>query len=60
MVDVMIFPVLNVLYLYISTTRSMCSVPNMAVICSYLMSCFPGTLLRYVLTDFEMVPVALY
>jgi hypothetical protein len=29
----------------------------MAVFCSYLISCFPGTLLRYFLNDFEMVPV---
>jgi len=29
-------PVLNLLYFYISTVRSMCAVPNMAVICSSL------------------------
>ena len=32
--------------------------PNMAVCCSSLISCFPVTLLRYCLSDFEMVPVA--
>jgi hypothetical protein len=32
-------------------------VPNMAVFCSFLTSCFPGTLLRYFLNDFQMVPV---
>ena len=30
----------------------------MAVFCISLISCFPGTLLRYFLNDFEMVPVA--
>ena len=34
--------VLNLLYFYISTFRSMCAVPNMAVFCSSLTSCFPG------------------
>jgi len=50
---------LNLLYFYISTFRSICAVPNMAVFCSSLTSCFPGTLLTYFLTDFEIVPVAL-
>ena len=50
--------VLNLLYFYISTFRSMCSVPNMTVFCSSLTSCFPGMLLTYFLNDFEIVPVA--
>jgi len=50
--------VLNLLYFYISTFRSMCAVPNMAVFCSSLTSCFPGMLLTYFLNDFEKVPVA--
>ena len=58
MVHITIFPVLNVLYFYISTLRSTCAVPNMAVFCSYLISCFPGTLLRCFLNDFEIFPVA--
>jgi len=33
---VMLFPILNVLYLYISTLRSHCAVPNMAVFCTVL------------------------
>ena len=33
----------------------MCAVPNMT--CSSLLSYFPGMLLRYWLSDFEMVPV---
>jgi len=49
---------LNLLYYYISTFRSMCAVPNMAVFCSSLTSCFPGMLLTYFLNDFEIVPVA--
>ena len=36
----------------------MCAVHNMAVCCSSLISCFPGTLLRYRPSDFKMVPVA--
>jgi hypothetical protein len=47
-----------VLYLYISTSRSKCAVPNMAVFCSSLFPCFPGLLLGYCLRDFETVPVA--
>jgi len=49
--------VLNLLYFYVSTFRSMCAVPNMAVFCSCLTSCFPGMLLMYFLNDFEIVPV---
>ena len=50
--------VFNLLYFYISTFRSMCGVPNMAVFCSSLTSCFPGMLLTYLLNDFEIVPIA--
>jgi len=48
---------LNLFYFYISTFRSMCTVPNMAAFCSSLTSCFPGMLLKYFLNDFEIVPV---
>jgi len=41
------------LYFYISTFRSICAVPNMAVFWSSLTSCFPGMLLTYFLNDFE-------
>ena len=51
-------PVLNLLYFYISTSRIMCAVPNMAVFCSSLTSWFPSMLLTYFLNDFEIVPVA--
>jgi len=40
---------LNLLHFYISTFRSMCAVPNMAVFCSSLTSRFPGMLLTYFL-----------
>jgi hypothetical protein len=36
----------------------MCAVPNMAVFCSSLISRIPDTLLRYWLSDCEMIPVA--
>jgi len=54
----MLFPIFNVLYLYISTFRSMHVVPNWLFFCSFLMSCFPGMLFAYLLNDFEIVPVA--
>jgi len=47
-----------VLYFYISTFHSTGEVPNTAVFCSYLISWFPYVLLRYCLSDFEMVAVA--
>ena len=58
MVLISLVSVLNLLFFYISTFRSMCAVPNMAVFCSYLTSCFPGMLLTYFPNDFEIVPVA--
>ena len=58
MVLISLVSVLNLLYFYISTFRSMCAVPNMALFCSSLTSCFPGMLLTYFLNDFEIVPVS--
>ena len=58
MVLISLVSVLNVLYFYISTFRSMCAVSNMAVFCSSLTSWFPGMLLTYFLNVFEIVPVA--
>jgi len=58
MVLISLVSVLNLLYFYISTFRSMCAVPNMAVFCSSSTSCFPGMLLTYFMNDFEIVPVA--
>ena len=58
MVLMSLVSVLNLLYFYISTFRSMCAVPNMADFWSSLTSCFPGMLFTYFLNDFEIVPVA--
>ena len=58
MVPISLVPALALLYFYVSTFRSMCAVPNMAVFCSSFTSWFPGMLLMYFLNDFEMVPVA--
>jgi hypothetical protein len=58
MVLISLVSVLNLLYFYISTFRSMCAVPNMAVFWSFLTSYIPGMLLTYFLNDFDIVPVA--
>ena len=58
MVLISLVSVLNLLYSYVSTFRSICAVSNMAVCCSSLTSCLPGMLLTYFLNDFEIVPVA--
>jgi hypothetical protein len=55
MVLISLVPALTPLHLYVSTFRSMCAVPNVAVFCSSLTSWFPGMLLTYFLNDFEMV-----
>ena len=47
MVLISLVSVLNLLHFYISTFRSMCAVPSMAVLYSSLTSCFPGMLLTY-------------
>jgi hypothetical protein len=47
-----ISPVKCDLYLYISTFRSLCAAHNMADFCSFLISCFPGMLLRYCLSEY--------
>jgi len=52
MVLISLVSMLNLLHFYISTFRSMCAVPNMAVFCSSLNSWFHGTLLTYFLNDF--------
>ena len=43
MVRISLVPVLTPLYLYVSTFRSMCAVPYLAVFCISLSSRFPGT-----------------
>jgi len=47
MVLISLVPALTPLYLYVSTFRSMCEVPNMAVFCSSLNLWCPGMLLTY-------------
>ena len=47
MVLISLVSVLNLLYFYISTFRSMCAVNNMAVFCSSLTSLFPGIYYYY-------------
>ena len=54
----MLFSMLNVLYIYVSTCRSMCAVPIMADFFRSLISRFRGMLLRYVLNVFAVVLVA--
>ena len=58
MVLISLVPVLNLLYFYISTFRSMCAVPNMAVFHTSLTTYIPGMLFTYFLNEFEIVPVA--
>ena len=55
MVLIPLVSVLNLLYFYISTFRSMCAVSNMTVFCSSLTSWFPGMLLTYFLNVFEIL-----
>jgi len=43
---------------YISTSRSLWAMHNMAVFCGSLILCWYGMLLKYYLNDFEIVPVA--
>ena len=57
MVLISLVSVLNLFYFYISTFLITCALPNMAVFCSSLTSCFPGMLLTYFLIDIEIVPV---
>jgi hypothetical protein len=45
-------PALTRMYFYISTSRSMGTVPNMAVFCSSLTSWFSDMVLTYFLNDF--------
>jgi hypothetical protein len=58
MVPISLAPAFAVMYFYISISRSMCAVPNMAVFCSSITSWFSGMELTYFLNYCEMVPVA--
>ena len=57
MVPLSLVLALGLLFFYFNTFRSMYAVPNMAVFCSSLTSCFPGMSLTYFLNDLEMVPI---
>jgi hypothetical protein len=58
--QVMQFLMINVLYFYISTFRSLCSVPKMAVFGLFLVYLFPFILVRYLLNDFRRLQLLLY
>jgi hypothetical protein len=49
MLNTSLSPVFNLLHFYITTFRSVCAVPNMAVFCSSLTSWISGTLLRFII-----------
>ena len=49
MVLISLVSVLNLLHFYINTFQSICAMPNMAVFCSSLTSCFPGMLILLLL-----------
>ena len=55
----MLFPVINVMHLYVNTFPSMCAVLSVAVFCSPITSCLIGMLFGCFLNDFDVVPVAL-
>ena len=52
--------VLNLLYFYISTFRSTCAVPNMAVFCSSLTSCFLGMYVCMYVCTYVCMYVCMY
>ena len=58
MVHISLVPTLVLMFFYVSTFRRMCTVPNMAVLCSSRISWLPGMLPAYFLNDFEVVLVA--
>jgi hypothetical protein len=53
MLLISLVPSLTPLYLYVSTFRSMCAVPNRAVFCSSVILWFPGMLVMYFLKDLK-------
>jgi hypothetical protein len=55
MVHITLSSILNSFVLYISTFRSVCAVPNIAVFCSSLTSCFPVMLLKYFLNYYYYI-----
>jgi hypothetical protein len=57
-VHAVLLPMCNILYILPSTFQSMCTVFSMAFFFSSLVLCFLGTLIRYFMNNFEIVPVA--
>ena len=53
MVPLCLVSALVLLFFYVSTFRSMCAVPNMALYCSSLTSWFPDMSLTYFLNDLD-------
>ena len=60
MVPLYLVPALVLLFFYVSTFRSMCAVPNMAVFCSSLTSWFPGMSLTYFLNVIVIIQMDLF
>jgi len=51
MVHIILLSMLNILYFRISTSRSRCTEPNVAVFCSSFTLCYPDRQLRFFLSD---------
>jgi len=51
---------LVLLFFYVSTFRSMCAVPSMAVFCSSLTSWFPGISLTYFIIIIIIIIIIIY
>jgi hypothetical protein len=60
MAHVTLLLTVNILYFYISTFCSRCTVPSMAPLCGFYMLSFLSMLLRYCLNDSEMVSFAAF
>jgi len=59
MLHVMLFPMLNMFCTFTSALAAVSvKCPIWLFFCSFLISCFPGLLLRYCVSDFEVVPAA--
>jgi len=54
---VILFAMIDVLYFCLCMSRNICPLSGIDIFCSSKMSCFPVMLLRYLLTNFEMVAV---
>ena len=57
MVNLMLFPTLNIFYFHITTFPNNCAVASKVAVKTFSMSCLKSTLLRYFLNILEMSPV---